>query len=69
MTNDGCPSGTAVKNPPADAGDARDEGLIPGLERFPGVGDGSPFQYSCLEDPMGRGACWATVYGVVKSWA
>ena len=58
-----------VAQPPANAGDARHEGLIPGLERLPGVGDGSPFQYSCLEDSMGRGACWATVHGVVKSWA
>ena len=43
-----------------------DAGLIPGLERSPGVGNGSPLQYSCLENPMDRGAWWATVYGVAK---
>ena len=56
-----------VKNPPADAGDARDPGSIPGLGRPPGVGNGNPLQYSCLENPINRGAWWATVYGVEKS--
>ena len=56
-----------VKNPPANAGDARDMGLIPGSGRPPGGGHGNPFQYSCLENPMHRGAWWATVHGVAKS--
>ena len=58
-----------VKNLPTNTGDARDEGSIPGSGRSPGVGHGNPLQYSCLENPMDRGACWATVHGVVvKSW-
>ena len=56
-----------VKNPPTKAGDIRDAGWIPGLERSPGGGRGSPLQYSCLEDPMDRGACQATVHGVAES--
>ena len=56
-----------VKNPPANAGDARDMGLIPGSERSPGGGNGNPFQYSSLENSMGRGAWWATIHGVTKS--
>ena len=57
-----------VKNPPANAGDAGDRGLIPGFRRSPGVGNGNPLQYSCLENSMDRGARWATVLEVVKSW-
>ena len=57
-----------AKNPPASAGDARDRGLIPGSGRFPGGGNGNPLQYSSLENPVGRGAWWATVRGVAKSW-
>ena len=57
-----------VKNPPANAGDLRDTSLIPGLGRFPGEGNGYPFQYSCLENSMERGAWWATVHGAAKSW-
>ena len=53
-----------VKNPIANAGDIRDEGLIPGLGRSPGGGHGNPLQYSCLENPMERGAWRATVHGV-----
>ena len=53
-----------VKNPPANAGDA---GLIPRLGRSPGEGDGNLLQYSSLENPMDRGAWWATVHGVAKS--
>ena len=49
------PGGSVVKNPPANAGDARDMGLITGSERSPGEGDGNPFQYSCLENPMAHG--------------
>ena len=56
-----------MKNPPANAGDTRDMGLIPGLVRSPGVGNGNPLQYSCLENPMNRGAWQATVHGVTKS--
>ena len=57
-----------VKNPPANAGDARDAGLIPGLGRSPGAGNGNPLQYSCLENSMDRGAWWAMVHRVTKSW-
>ena len=56
-----------VKNLPADAGDVRDSGLIPGSGRSPRGGRGNPLQYSGLENPMDRGAWWATVHGVVKS--
>ena len=56
-----------VKNPPASAGDIRDVGLFPGLGRSPGEGHGNPFQYSCLENPMDRGAWWAIVHRVAKS--
>ena len=57
-----------VKNPPANTGDKRDTVLIPGSGRFPGVGNGNPFQYSCLENSMDRGALQAAVHGVTKSW-
>ena len=50
-----------VKNPPANAGDIRDMGSIPGSGRSPGEGHGNPLQYSCLENPMDRGVWWATV--------
>ena len=63
----GFPSGTVVKNPPADAGDARDVGSIPGLGRSPGGGNGNPLQYSCLKNPTDRGAWWTTVHGVAES--
>ena len=60
-----------VNNLPANAGDKRDLGLIPGSipgsGRSPGGGHGSPLQYSCLENPMERGAWWATVQRVAKS--
>ena len=56
-----------VKNPPAHAGDLRDPSLIPGLGRSPGGENGNPLQYSCLENPMDRGASEATVHGVAKS--
>ena len=65
----GFPDGAVVKNPPANAGDARDAGSIPGLERSPAVGNGNPLQYSCLENPRDREAWWAIVHGVAKSWA
>ena len=50
----------------ANAGAVRDRGLIPGLGRFPGEGNGSPLQYSCLENPMDRGAWWATFIGLQR---
>ena len=56
-----------VKNPPANAGDGRDVGSIPGSGRSAGGGHGSPLQYSCLENPMDRGGWWAIVHGVTKS--
>ena len=55
-----------VKNPPANAGDARDSGLIPGLRRSPGGGNGNPLQYSCLENSLDRGAWRATVHGLQR---
>ena len=57
----------AVKNPPANVGDIRDMGLIPGSGRDPGGGHGSPLQYSYLENHMDRGAWWAIVHKVTKS--
>ena len=56
-----------VKNPLANAGDVRDLSCISGLGRFPGGGHGNPLQYSCLENPMDRGAWRATVHRVSKS--
>ena len=56
-----------VKNLPASLGDTRDAGSIPGSGRSPGGGHGNPLQSSCLENPMDRGAWWATVRGVTKS--
>ena len=56
-----------VKNPPANAGDTRDVGSIPGLGRSPGGGYGNPLQYSCLENPTDRGAWQAKVHRVAKS--
>ena len=57
-----------VKNPPAKAGDIRDTGSIPGSGRSPGRGHGNPLHYSFMENPMDRGAWWATVHRVSKSW-
>ena len=57
-----------VKNPPANAREAKDvQGSIPGLGRPPGEGSDNPLQYSCLENPMDRGAWWATVHEVAES--
>ena len=53
-----------VKKMPANVGDRRDVGLIPGLA---GGGHGNPLQYSCLENSMSRGACWATVLRITKN--
>ena len=55
-----------TKNPSANAGDLREENLIPGSERSPGRGYGNPLQYSCLENPMDRGAWQATVLRVAQ---
>ena len=55
-----------VNNPAASVADARDPGSVPGLGRSSGEGNGNPLQYSCLENPMDRGAWWATVFGVAK---
>ena len=57
-----------VKDPTANVGDIRDAGLMPGSGRLPGEGHGNPLQYSRPEDPMDRGAWWATVRGVAKRW-
>ena len=56
-----------VKNLPANAGDVRGVGSIPGSGRSPGGGNGNPFQYSCLKNPVDRGAWWATDQRVMKS--
>ena len=58
------PGGSAVMNLPANAGDI---GCIPGSGRSPGGGNCNPLQYSCLRNPMDRGAWWDTVHGVAKS--
>ena len=57
-----------VKNLPANAGVIRDAGSISGLRRCPGGGHGNPIQSSCLENPMNRGAWWASVHRIVQSW-
>ena len=58
-----------VKKPPANAGDVRDPGLVPGSGRSPGREKGNPLQYSCLENPTDRGAWRATTHGVAQSQA
>ena len=63
----GFPCRAVVKNLPASAGDTKDVGLIPGLGRSPGEGNGNPFQGSRLENPMDRGTWEATVPRVTKS--
>ena len=62
----GFPGGLVVKNPPANAGDTGDADLIPGSGRSPGEGNSNSPQYSCLGNPMDRGAWWATVHWVTK---
>ena len=56
-----------VKNPPTNAGDIGDMGLIPGSGRYPGEQHGNPLQYSCLEHHMDGGAWWVTVHGTAES--
>ena len=63
--NQGFPGGSVVKNLPAIAGDT---GSVSESGRSPGEGNDNPLQYSCLENPMGRGAWWATVHGLAKEW-
>ena len=63
----GFPGDSVVKNPPANAGDIRDAGSIPGSGRSPVEGKGNPLQYSCLENPTDRGAWSAMVHGVAQS--
>ena len=55
-----------VKNSPANPGDVGDAGSIPGLGRSPREGNGNPLQYSCLRNPMDRGAWWAIVHGITR---
>ena len=65
------PTWLSVKNPPTNAGDTgdiRDMGLTPGSGRSPGVGNGNPPQYSCLENSMETGAWWAAAYEATRSW-
>ena len=57
-----------VKNPPCNAGNLKDAGLIPGWGRSPGEGHGNPLQYSCLQNPTDRGTWQATVHRIAKGW-
>ena len=66
LYSSGFPGGSVVKNPPANAGSARDAGLIPGLGRSPGKGNSNPLQCFCLRNPMDREAWWAIVNGVAE---
>ena len=66
-TSMGFPDGSAGKESACSVGDTGDMGSIPGLGRPPGVGNGIPFQYSCLENSMERGARWATDHGIAES--
>jgi len=63
----GFPGGAMVKNLPANTGNIRDVGSIPSSGRSSGEGNGYPLQYSCLKNPMDRGALWATGLGATKS--
>ena len=67
LTIRGFPGGMMAKNLPANAGDAKDAGLMPELGRSPGEGNGNPLQYSCLKNFMDRRAWPATIYGGAKS--
>ena len=61
------PGGSAVKDTPANVGDSRDMGSIPGSGRSSGEENCNPVQYLCLENPMERGAWWVAIHGVTKS--
>ena len=63
----GFPGDSVVKNPPANAGDTGDKGLIPGSGKSPGEEHGNLLQYSCLDNPVVNGAWWATIHGIAKS--
>ena len=63
----GFPGGSVVETLTANVGDTRDLGLIPGLGRSPGAGNGKSLQYSCLGNPTDRVAWWAPIHGVAKS--
>ena len=63
----GLPRWLSGKESACNAGNARDAGSIPGSGRSPEGGNGNPLQYSCMENPMDRGAWWATVHGATKS--
>ena len=63
----GFPDGSAGEESACNAGDTEDAGLIPGLGRSSGGGNGNPFQYSCLENPLDKRAWWSTVHRVAKS--
>ena len=63
----GFSGGSVVRNPPANAGDAEDTGSVPGSGRSPGEGNGNPLHYTCLKNPMDRGAWRATLHGVTKN--
>ena len=63
----GFPGDSVIKNLPSDAGYVRDVGSIPWSGRSPGGGNGNPLQYSCLENPMDKGALWATVRRVAEN--
>ena len=65
----GFSGGTVIKNPPSNAGDARDVGLITRIGRSPRERNGNPLQYSCLENAMDRGASQATVHSITQSGA
>ena len=65
----GFPGGSVGKESACNVGDTGDVGSVLGLGRSPRGGHGNPLQYSCLENPMDRGAWWATVHRVAKSWA
>ena len=67
MVNEASQVALLVKNPPPKAGGVKDSGSIPGSGRSPGGGNGNPLQYSCLENPMDRGAWRAMAHGVTKS--
>ena len=64
----GFPGGSSGKESAYNAGATGDPGSIPGSGGSTGGGNGNPLQYSCLENPMDRGAWWATVYGGHKKW-
>ena len=68
ISNQGFPDGSSGKESDCNAGDSGDAALIPGSERVSGGGNGNPLQYSCLENPVDRGAWRATVHEVTESW-